>query len=204
MPIKYLQISTNISNLFILCQRVLDEESESMAVFCIVTSVCRRLLNIVNSVKDFSSQAAIIKDSLNNLKHKIDNNYQCQINTIYENQLAAKLINMKSPEASKNTFKGYNNSYCWAYTRNSLKYNKEEAKAVFNTKLNPMKKDTLKQSDVSVFTTYLSRILLTTTDIKAKLDFALGLCNECKTLSDDYNELKSQINNLLNFEDNNG
>jgi hypothetical protein len=67
-----------------------------------------------------------------------------------------------------------------------------------------MKKDTLKQSDVTVFTTYLSRILLTTTDIKVKLDFALGLCNECKTLSDDYNELKSQINNLLNFEDNNG
>jgi hypothetical protein len=80
----------------------------------------------------------------------------------------------------------------------------EEAKSVFNTRLNPMKKDTLKQSDVNLFTTYLSRILLTTTDIKAKLDFALGLCNECQKLSEDYNELKSQINNLLNFEENNG
>lgn len=67
-----------------------------------------------------------------------------------------------------------------------------------------MKKDTLKQSDVSAFTVYLSRLLQTTTDIKIKLDYALELCNECWTLVEDYNELKSQISNLLKFEDNNG
>ncbi len=200
----YLQKLTDVNELFTHCLRLLDEESDSMATLCIVNSVNSRLKDIVDSVKTFSTQATSVKNSLSNLKLSIDKTYQTPIDSIYESILAAKLINMKSPEASKTSFKGYNNNYCWAYTRNTLKYNKDEAKAVFNTKLNPMKKDTLKQSDVTVFTTYLSRILLTTTDIKAKLDFALGLCNECKTLSDDYNELKSQINNLLNFEDNNG
>ena len=175
-----------------------------MATLWIVSSVNSRLKDIVDSVKILSTQATSVKNSLSNLKLSINKPYQIPIDRIYESNLAAKLINMKSPEASKNTFKGYNNYYCWAYTRNTLKYNKEEAKSVFNTRLNPMKKDTLKQSDVNLFTTYLSRILLTTTDIKAKLDFALGLCNECQKLSEDYNELKSQINNLLNFEENNG
>lgn len=195
----YLQKLTNISNLFILCQRVLDEESESMAVFCIVTSVCRRLLNIVNCVKDFSSQAAIIKDSLNNLKQKIDNNYQCQINTIYENQLAAKLINMKSPEAERNNFKGYNNQYCWIKTRDTLKY-KEEVRNVLNVKLNPIKEDKLKRDYVLTFSNYISRILQPGTDINGRLNSVLTLCQECKTMADDYTELKSQIDNLLKFE----
>lgn len=199
----YLQELADVNELFSCCLRILDEESDSMATLCIVSSVNSRLKDIVDSVKILSTQATSVKNSLSNLKLSIDKTYQIPIDRIYESNLAAKLINMKSPEASKNTFKGYNNNYCWAYTRNTLKY-KEEAKSVFNTRLNPMKKDTLKQSDVNLFTTYLSRILLTTTDIKAKLDFALGLCNECQKLSEDYNELKSQINNLLNFEENNG
>lgn len=200
----YLQKLADVNELFSCCLRILDEESDSMATLCIVSSVNSRLKDIVDSVKILSTQATSVKNSLSNLKLSINKTYQIPIDRIYESNLAAKLINMKSPEASKNTFKGYNNYYCWAYTRNTLKYNKEEAKSVFNTRLNPMKKDTLKQSDVNLFTTYLSRILLTTTDIKAKLDFALGLCNECQKLSEDYNELKSQINNLLNFEENNG
>lgn len=200
----YLQKLTDVNELFTLCIRVLDEETDSMAVLCIVSSVNSRLQDIINSVKILSSQATSVKNSLSILKQTIDKTYQNSIDTIYQNTLAAKLINMKSPEATKTTFKGYNNSYCWAYTRNNLKYNKDEAKAIFNAKLNPMKKDTLKQSDVSAFTVYLSRLLQTTTDIKIKLDYALELCNECWTLVEDYNELKSQISNLLKFEDNNG
>ena len=200
----YLQKLTDVNELFTLCQRVLDEETDSMAVLCIVSSVNSRLNDIINSVKILSTQATSIKNSLSSLKLSIDKTYQIPIDTIYQSTLAAKLINLKSPEASKNTFKGYDNNYCWAYTRNSLKYNKDEAKAVFNAKLNPMKQDTLKQSDVSAFTTYLSRLLQTTTDIKAKLDCAMGLCNECKAMAEEYNELKSQISNLLKFEDNNG
>ena len=200
----YLQKLTDVNELFTLCIRVLDEETDSMAVLCIVSSVNSRLQDIINSVKILSSQATSVKNSLSILKQTIDKTYQNPIDTIYQNTLAAKLINMKSPEATKTTFKGYNNSYCWAYTRNNLKYNKDEAKAIFNAKLNPMKKDTLKQSDVSAFTVYRSRLLQTTTDIKIKLDYALELCNECWTLVEDYNELKSQISNLLKFEDNNG
>lgn len=111
---------------------------------------------------------------------------------------------MKSPDASKNGFRGYNEDYCWATTRNTLKYHKDETKNVFTTKLNPIKQETLKGNDVSVFTTYLSRVLQTTTDIKTRLDSVLSLCRECKVLADDYTELKTQIGNLLKFEENNG
>ena len=199
----YLQKLRDVNELFTYCLRLLDEESESMATLCIVYSVNSRLKDIVNSVKTFSVQATSVKTSLNSLKQSIDKIYQNPIDSIYTSDLAAKLINMKSLDASKNTFKGYNNNHCWAYTRSNLRY-KDEAKAVFNTKINPLKKDTLKQSDVDTFTTYLSKILLTNSDIKAKLDYALGLCKECKMLSEDYNELTSQIINLLKFEENNG
>ena len=200
----YLQKLQEVGKLFEDCQRVLREEPESVAALCIVKSIYSRLVDIVDSVKILSTQTITVKNSLSCFQQTINRIYQSPINEIYEDKLAAKLINMKSPDASKNGFKGYNEDYCWTNTRNSLKYHKDETKNVFTTKLNPVKKETLKANDVSDFTTYLSRVLQSSTDIKTRLESVLNLCKECKVLADDYNELKSQIGNLLKFEDNNG
>ena len=200
----YLQKLSDVSKLFEDCQRVLREESDSIAALCVINSVYSRLVDIIDSVKILSTQTTTIKNSLSGFEQSIKRLYQSPINEIYEDKLAAKLINMKSPDASKNGFRGYNEDYCWATTRNTLKYHKDETKNVFTTKLNPIKQETLKGNDVSVFTTYLSRVLQTTTDIKTRLDSVLSLCRECKVLADDYTELKTQIGNLLKFEENNG
>ena len=200
----YFQKLQEVGKLFEDCQRVLREEPESVAALCIVKSIYSRLVDIVDSVKILSTQTTTVKNSLSCFQQTINRIYQSPINEIYEDKLAAKLINMKSPDASKNGFKGYNEDYCWTNTRNSLKYHKDETKNVFTTKLNPVKKETLKANDVSVFTTYLSRVLQSSTDIKTRLESVLNLCKECKVLADDYNELKSQNGNLLKFEDNNG
>ena len=200
----YLQKLQEVGRLFEDCNRVLKEEAESVAALCIIKSIYSRLEDIVDSVKILSSQTITVKNSLSSFQQTINRTYQSPINEIYEDKLAAKLINMKSPDASKNGFKGYNEDYCWNNTRNSLKYHKDETKNVFTTKLNPVKKETLKANDVSVFTTYLSRVLLSPTDIKTRLESVLNLCKDCKVLADDYNVLKSQISNLLKFEDNNG
>ena len=200
----YLQKLSDVGKLFEDCQRVLREESDSIAALCVINSVYSRLVDIIDSVKILSTQTTTIKNSLSGFEQSIKRLYQSPINKIYEDKLAAKLINMKSPDASKNGFRGYNEDYCWATTRNTLKYHKDETKNVFTTKLNPIKQETLKGNDVSVFTTYLSRVLQTTTDIKTRLDSVLSLCRECKVLADDYTELKTQIGNLLKFEENNG
>lgn len=200
----YLQKLSDVGKLFEDCQRVLREESDSIAALCVINSVYSRLVDIIDSVKILSTQTTTIKNSLSGFEQSIKRLYQSPINKIYEDKLAAKLINMKSPDASKNGFRGYNEDYCWATTRNTLKYHKDETKNVFTTKLNPIKQETLKRNDVSVFTTYLSRVLQTTTDIKTRLDSVLSLCRECKVLADDYTELKNQIGNLLKFEENNG
>lgn len=200
----YLQKLSDVGKLFEDCQRVLREESDSIAALCVINSVYSRLVDIIDSVKILSTQTTTIKNSLSGFEQSIKRLYQSPINEIYEDKLAAKLINMKSPDASKNGFRGYNEDYCWATTRNTLKYHKDETKNVFTTKLNPIKQETLKGNDVSVFTTYLSRVLQTTTDIKTRLDSVLSLCRECKVLADDYTELKIQIGNLLKFEENNG
>ena len=200
----YLQKLSDVGKLFEDCQRVLREESDSIAALCVIISVYSRLVDIIDSVKILSTQTTTIKNSLSGFEQSIKRLYQSPINEIYEDKLAAKLINMKSPDASKNGFRGYNEDYCWATTRNTLKYHKDETKNVFTTKLNPIKQETLKGNDVSVFTTYLSRVLQTTTDIKTRLDSVLSLCRECKVLADDYTELKTQIGNLLKFEENNG
>jgi hypothetical protein len=200
----YLQKLQEVGRLFEDCNRVLKEEAESVAALCIIKSIYSRLEDIVDSVKILSSQTITVKNSLSSFQQTINRTYQSPINEIYEDKLAAKLINMKSPDASKNGFKGYNEDYCWNNTRNSLKYHKDETKNVFTTKLNPVKKETLKANDVSVFTTYLSRVLLSPTDIKTRLESVLNLCKDCKVLADDYNVLKSQISNPLKFEDNNG
>lgn len=200
----YLQKLSDVGKLFEDCQRVLREESDSIAALCVINSVYSRLVDIIDSVKILSTQTTTIKNSLSGFEQSIKRLYQSPINEIYEDKLAAKLINMKSPDASKNGFRGYNEDYCWATTRNTLKYHKDETKNVFTTKLNPIKQETLKGNDVSVFTTYLSRVLQTTTDIKTRLDSVLSLCRECKVLADDYTELKIQIANLLKFEENNG
>ena len=200
----YLQKLSDVGKLFEDCQRVLREESDSIAALCVINSVYSRLVDIIDSVKILSTQTTTIKNSLSGFEQSIKRLYQSPINEIYEDKLAAKLINMKSPDASKNGFRGYNEDYCWATTRNTLKYHKDETKNVFTTKLNPIKQETLKGNDVSVFTTYLSRVLQTTTDIKTRLDSVLSLCRECKVLADDYTELKPQIGNLLKFEENNG
>ena len=200
----YLQKLSDVGKLFEDCQRVLREESDSIAALCVINSFYSRLVDIIDSVKILSTQTTTIKNSLSGFEQSIKRLYQSPINEIYEDKLAAKLINMKSPDASKNGFRGYNEDYCWATTRNTLKYHKDETKNVFTTKLNPIKQETLKGNDVSVFTTYLSRVLQTTTDIKTRLDSVLSLCRECKVLADDYTELKTQIGNLLKFEENNG
>ena len=200
----YLQKLSDVGKLFEDCQRVLREESDSIAALCVINSVYSRLVDIIDSVKILSTQTTTIKNSLSGFEQSIKRLYQSPINEIYEDKLAAKLINMKSPDASKNGFRGYNEDYCWATTRNTLKYHKDETKNVFTTKLNPIKQEILKGNDVSVFTTYLSRVLQTTTDIKTRLDSVLSLCRECKVLADDYTELKTQIGNLLKFEENNG
>lgn len=200
----YLQKLSDVGKLFEDCQRVLREESDSIAALCVINSVYSRLVDIIDSVKILSTQTTTIKNSLSGFEQSIKRLYQSPINEIYEDKLAAKLINMKSPYASKNGFRGYNEDYCWATTCNTLKYHKDETKNVFTTKLNPIKQETLKGNDVSVFTTYLSRVLQTTTDIKTRLDSVLSLCRECKVLADDYTELKTQIGNLLKFEENNG
>ena len=200
----YLQKLSDVGKLFEDCQRVLREQSDSIAALCVINSVYSRLVDIIDSVKILSTQTTTIKNSLSGFEQSIKRLYQSPINEIYEDKLAAKLINMKSPDASKNGFRGYNEDYCWATTRNTLKYHKDETKNVFTTKLNPIKQETLKGNDVSVFTTYLSRVLQTTTDIKTRLDSVLSLCRECKVLADDYTELKTQIGNLLKFEENNG
>ena len=200
----YLQKLSDVGKLFEDCQRVLREESDSIAALCVINSVYSRLVDIIDSVKILSTQTTTIKNSLSGFEQSIKRLYQSPINEIYEDKLAAKPINMKSPDASKNGFRGYNEDYCWATTRNTLKYHKDETKNVFTTKLNPIKQETLKGNDVSVFTTYLSRVLQTTTDIKTRLDSVLSLCRECKVLADDYTELKTQIGNLLKFEENNG
>lgn len=200
----YLQKLSDVGKLFEDCQRVLREESDSIAALCVINSVYSRLVDIIDSVKILSTQTTTIKNSLSGFEQSIKRLYQSPISEIYEDKLAAKLINMKSPDASKNGFRGYNEDYCWATTRNTLKYHKDETKNVFTTKLNPIKQETLKGNDVSVFTTYLSRVLQTTTDIKTRLDSVLSLCRECKVLADDYTELKTQIGNLLKFEENNG
>ena len=200
----YLQKLSDVGKLFEDCQRVLREESDSIAALCVINSVYSRLVDIIDSVKILSTQTTTIKNSLSGFEQSIKRLYQSPINEIYEDKLAAKLINMKSPDASKNGFRGYNEDYCWATTRNTLKYHKDETKNVFTTKLNPIKQETLKGNDVSVFKTYLSRVLQTTTDIKTRLDSVLSLCRECKVLADDYTELKTQIGNLLKFEENNG
>lgn len=200
----YLQKLSDVGKLFEDCQRVLREESDSIAALCVINSVYSRLVDIIDSVKILSTQTTTIKNSLSGFEQSIKRLYQSPINKIYEDKLAAKLINMKSPDSSKNGFRGYNEDYCWATTRNTLKYHKDETKNVFTTKLNPIKQETLKRNDVSVLTTYLSRVLQTTTDIKTRLDSVLSLCRECKVLADDYTELKNQIGNLLKFEENNG
>ncbi|WP_458458197.1 hypothetical protein [Pseudobutyrivibrio sp.] len=200
----YLHKLSEVGRLFDDCQRVLREESGSIAALCIIYSVYSRLVDIVGSIKILSTQTTTIKNSLSSFQQSVNRLYQLPINEIYENKLAAKLINMKSPDASKNGFRGYDEDYCWANTRNTLKYHKDETKNVFTTKLNPIKNDTLKASDVSAFTNYLSRVLQSSTDIKNRLDSVINLCRECKVLADDYTELKTQIENLLKVEVNNG
>ena len=135
----YLQKLSDVGKLFEDCQRVLREESDSIAALCVINSVYSRLVDIIDSVKILSTQTTTIKNSLSGFEQSIKRLYQSPINEIYEDKLAAKLINMKSPDASKNGFRGYNEDYCWATTRNTLKYHKDETKNVFTTKLNPIK-----------------------------------------------------------------
>ena len=122
----YLQKLSDVGKLFEDCQRVLREESDSIAALCVINSVYSRLVDIIDSVKILSTQTTTIKNSLSGFEQSIKRLYQSPINEIYEDKLAAKLINMKSPDASKNGFRGYNEDYCWATTRNTLKYHKDE------------------------------------------------------------------------------
>lgn len=195
----YLQKLTELNNLFTLCLRVLDEESDSTAIICIVTTVYCRLLNIVNSINIFDYQVLEVKKSLTHLKLEIDKNYQIPINSVYEEPLAAKLINLKSPDANKNDFKGYNKLYCWITTRRIIR-NKDEYKNIMNIKLDPVKEDKLKPDCVTSFCNYLSNVLQPNSEICEKLSSSLSICNECKDMADDYTELKTKINTLLKFE----
>ncbi len=65
----YLQKLSDVGKLFEDCQRVLREESDSIAALCVINSVYSRLVDIIDSVKILSTQTTTIKNSLAKTEH---------------------------------------------------------------------------------------------------------------------------------------
>lgn len=67
----YLQKLSDVGKLFEDCQRVLREESDSIAALCVINSVYSRLVDIIDSVKILSTQTTTIKNSLSGFEQSI-------------------------------------------------------------------------------------------------------------------------------------
>ena len=183
------------------CKRVLSEESDSVSVLCIVWSIVSKLENISSSANSFSIQISNIKSSLERAKDKVETIYQSHINLIYEDGLAAKLINLKASTGVGQSFKGYNGNYCWSeFTR--LVKRQEETDNVFQKKVNPILEVTLKVDDITNFTSLLNRLLQDTSTYRLRMDGVLKHCSECQAQALEYAKLRNYIGNLLNIENN--
>lgn len=198
----YIAKLQEVSKLLNLCKRLLVEETNSFSVHCLVWSIVNRLSGITNSVKSLLQQLTYIRSSLGTAKQNIETAYQTSINTIYDDPLAAKLINYKASSRQAQAFKGYNGDYCWYEFVRSFK-RCEEAQSILHKELDPVLETSLKREDITAFSFALTQMQQEGSKYKKSMDEVLGLCSEGQEMAQSYSTLRSYVENLIS-EDNNG
>ena len=201
MPFQgYMSELQSISQLIVLCKKILAEDQDSFAVFSIVSSIIWRIANITSNASVVCNQITGILVFLNQKKDLIENEYQTPINTIYNDPLTAQLISLGEQKPLGKIPK-YNGDWCWIRFARFLTP-KTEVQTVINAKLNPAKETQIDNGDIQKFKQYLHAALTTTSQFKLEVEDALKTCKTCQQEASQYNKVKEFIDELLNCEEN--
>lgn len=187
-----------LSQLLSLCKRVINEDTSSISVFCIIYSVVSRISDITSNVKVVCDQFTNILVSLNSKKSQIEKDYQIPINEIYKNELTAKLISYGEQKPAGQIPK-YDGEWCWIQFARYLTP-KQEVQNVIDANLIPAKETKIDINDIQKFKNFL-QTTLTNSSYKTKMDEVMATCKACQSESEQYSEIFNYIDELLKIEE---
>lgn len=200
MPFQgYVSELQAVSQLIVLCKKILAEDSESIAVFSIVSSIIWRVANITSNASAVCNQITGILVFLNQKKDLIERDYQTPINTIYNDPLTAQLISLGEQKPLGKIPK-FNGDWCWIRFARFLTP-KTEVQTVIDAKLNPAKETQIDNGDIQKFKQYLHNALTTPSQFKVEVEDALKACKACQQEATRYNKVKEFIDELLKCEE---
>ena len=194
----YVNELQKLSQLLSFCKRVINEDASSISVFSIIYSVVLRVSNITENVKIVRNQFSNIIVSLNSKKNQIEKDYQNPINSIYENELAAKLISYCEPKTAS-LVPPYNGEWCWTQFARHLT-RAQEVQTVIDAALVPAKETKIDANDIQKFKNFL-QTTLTNSSYKTKMDEVTATCKACQSESEQYSRIFNYIDELLKIEE---
>ena len=183
-----------VSRLLTNCKRIVLEDKDGVSIFAIISSIVWRITNIVSQAKAVERQINGILVFLKSKKELIEKEYQLPINTIYEDPLTAKLINLSDLKPNGQPQR-YDGDWCWTQYARYLTP-KSEVQNVIDAKLHPAKETSIDESDIQKFKVFLQTDL-TNSSYKVRMDEALKLCKDCQAEALNYNKVYEYIKDLL-------
>lgn len=194
----YVNELQKLSQLLSLCKRVINEDASSISVFSIIYSVVSRVSSIKDNVRSVRNQFSNILVSLNSKKSQIEKDYQIPINSIYENELTAKLISYCEPKTASQ-IPPYNGEWCWTQFARHLTRT-QEVQTVIDAVLVPAKETKIDENDIQKFKNIL-QTTLTNSSYKTRMDEVVATCKACQSESEQYSEIFNYIDELLKIEE---
>lgn len=183
-----------VSRLLSNCKRIVLEDKDGISIFAIISSIVWRISNIVSQAKVVERQINGILISLKNKKELIEKEYQLPINTIYQDSLTSKLINLSDLKPNGQPQR-YDGDWCWTQYARYLTP-RSEVQNVIDAKLHPAKETSIDESDIHKFKALL-QTSLTNSTYKVRMDETLKFCRDCQAEALSYTKVYEYIKDLL-------
>lgn len=183
-----------VSRLLSNCKRIVLEDKDGVSIFAIISSIVWRISNIVSQAKVVEHQINGILISLKNKKELIEKEYQLPINTIYQDSLTLKLINLSDLKPNGQPQR-YDGDWCWTQYARYLTP-RSEVQNVIDAKLHPAKETSIDESDIHKFKAFL-QTSLTNSTYKVRMDETLKFCKDCQAEALSYTKVYEYIKDLL-------
>lgn len=168
--------------------------TSKLYLFAIISSIVWRISNIVSQAKVVEHQINGILISLKNKKELIEKEYQLPINTIYQDSLTSKLINLSDLKPNGQPQR-YDGDWCWTQYARYLTP-RSEVQNVIDAKLHPAKETSIDESDIHKFKAFL-QTSLTNSTYKVRMDETLKFCRDCQAEALSYTKVYEYIKDLL-------
>lgn len=192
----YLTELAKVSSLIACIKQLLDEESDKFSMLMFTESLILHLKQIVGKANSFSIQIQSILLRLKEAKKSIFDSFQEEIDDIYKNDLAKKLIAIEISESNNKQNNSYDDDALWkifiSRVRNDDKFKDCIGKAYHPTHLMLIEQNELQE--------VYNLIINKKNSIQSLFSDILKSCQENENKADDINNLVEWTKKLIGYD----